>query len=383
MNLCTLFQMLFYAARRRITPAVVWCVFISGAPLYAENSIPVAPIKSIQWNGWTNAIRLNNKHVDVILVPETGRLTHFSLQKEESLLRLDAGLAGKTPDTPEHFFNAGGDWLWPVSQAKWADFSKNKSDWPPPAVMADAGWDASAWKASDGAQYALLTRTYGEPLNIKASRLFQLEPQSAVLKIRQTIERIAPSDIPVTLWNVSQVALADDIIFPVRDDSAFKKGVRALMGRVPGKERLLRCDAAALYRVTPGSETKLGVDAALPWVAAIRGNNALIEFAENPSISGATYPDGGCSVEIYSNHGLGYTEIEILSPEVLLEQGNILENTLRLVMVSLPGQDDSCGKAEWIHQQIQTFVATNTPAKGIQTPVALPETPIPEDSPRI
>ena len=293
---------------------------------------PVAPILPSEFLGWPESYRLQNDRAEAILVPAIGRLVHFAPLQAQSLLRRDPALQGRTPLAGERFFNIGGDWLWPVSQARWASFSADGKDWPPPAPLADLPWNCSAWTDADGAPCALLSREYGAPLHIQVSRLFRLEPGSAALTVRQRIERTAPSAIPVVLWNISQIAAAEQIALPVDAASRFRGGLKALMGRKPPRRQLVAAKDVAVYRVSPGAETKLGSDSPRGWIAAARETNVIFESVANTAAG--EYPDGGCVVEVYSNQGLGYSEIETLSPELNLEPGTVLENTLRIELAA-------------------------------------------------
>lgn len=307
-------------------------------------SAPVAPILPSGFLGWTNAYRLQNDLAEAVLVPEIGRLVHFAPRQGSSLFRLDPARQGQVPAKGEPFFNIGGDWFWPVSQARWASFSEDGKDWPPPAPLADLPWTGSAWTDADGAQCARFTRAYGPPLNLEASRLFRLAPGSAALEVHQRIERTAPSDIPVVLWNISQIAQAGHIVLPVEKKSKFRGGLKALMGRKPGRKQLADCGDAAVYRVSPGAETKLGSDSPRGWIAAARGTHVIVESVVNPAAG--DYPDGGCVVEVYSNHGLGYSEIETLSPELLLDPGTVLENILQIELATTQSPLDACKLAD-------------------------------------
>ena len=244
----------------------------------------------------------------------------------------------------EAFFNIGGDWLWPVSQARWAAIAEDGKDWPPPAVLADLPWTCSAWTDAKGVQCAILSREYGAPLHIRVSRRFCLAPGSTALLVHQTIERTGESDVPVVLWNISQIAQAEHIVMPVEENSAFRGGLKALMGRKPSRKHLAACEGTAVYRVSPGAETKLGSDSARGWIAAARGTHIIFESVANAAAG--DYPDGGCVVEVYSNQGLGYSEIETLSPEVLLVPGTVLENTLRIELSATETPLDGCPLAD-------------------------------------
>ena len=305
---------------------------------------PVAPIPPSDFLGWTNAYRLHNDRVEALLVPSIGRLVHFAPLNGSSPFRLEPSMHGKAPPAGEPFFNIGGDWLWPVAQARWPSFSPDAKDWPPPAPLADLPWTCSAWTDADGASCALLVREYPAPLHIEVSRLFRLEPGSCALLVRQRIERTAPSDIPVVLWNISQIAHAEQIVLPVDPSSRFRRGLQPLMGSMPSRKQLAPCDGASVYRVREGAETKLGSDSPRGWIAAAKGTNLLFESVAN-SATGAP-PDGGCVVEVYSNHGLGYSEIETLSPELNLAPGTVLENTLRIELATTPAPLRNCALAD-------------------------------------
>jgi hypothetical protein len=327
---------------------LLWVGFclLSFRVLAEEAPPPVAPILPTAYLGWTNAYRLQNDRAEAIFVPAIGRLVHFALLKGQSPFRLEPTLLGKVPPKNEPFFNIGGDWLWPVSQTRWASFSADGQDWPPPAILADQPWTCSAWTDADGAQCAQLTREYDAPLHIRVARLFRLPPGSSALVVHQSIERTAPSDVPVVLWNVSQIAQAEHIILPIERHSKFRGGLKALMGRKPSRRQLAICKDSAVYRVGPGSETKLGSDSCRGWIAAAKGTNLIFESVANTAAG--VYPDGGCIVEVYSNQGLGYSEIETLSPELELEPGTVLDNTLRIEIATTEAPFAACPLANAI-----------------------------------
>jgi len=319
---------------------------LAALPVFAEPAAPpVAPIPATEYRGWAQAFRIQNDRAEAVFVPAVGRLVHFARLDGASPLRLEPALAGKTPAAGETFFNLGGDWFWPVSQARWPALAPDGKDWPPPAALGDeTPWTGSAWTDADGASCVQFVRHYGAPLHVEATRLFRLDPTSAVLVVRQRLERTAPSDIPVVLWNVSQIAQAEQIVLPADEDSKFRGGLKALMGRKPPRKQLVRCGDVAVYRVAPGAETKLGSDSLRGWIAAARGTDVVFEAVANSATG--DYPDGGCVVEVYSNKGLGYSEIETLSPELNLEPGTVLENVLRIQLATTDAPLAPCPLAD-------------------------------------
>lgn len=309
----------------------------------SQRTLPVgAPLVPPVAEAWADAIVLTNRAAVAVVVPSLGRLVHFAAGGGTSMFRCDPALVGKTPDeTGDTFFNIGGDWLWPVPQAHWPAFSEHGNDWPPPAAMRDAAWRVVQHPDDS----VTLIREYGEPLNIVASRTFALHPATeaavATLSIHQQITRTAHSEIPVVLWNVSQIAGAEMVVLPLAERSAFKSGVKVLAGEAPPEDvlRINKEARMAVYFVRPGAEVKLGTDAGamLEAVAAHGRDQVISEVAMEPQgfPAMAGYPDGGCSHEVYVNAGLGYSEIETLSPEYLLPAGETIANRL-VITVDAP-----------------------------------------------
>lgn len=293
------------------------------------NARRIPPVREM---GWSSVYSLAHAAARAVLVPDIGRLVHFSTKDGPNALRLDPSLTGHLPPEGDPFFNIGGHWLWPVNQTRWRTLSDDARDWPPPAPLTDGPWKGSAWTDADGGVCVRMSRTYGAPLFIQASRVFRLDPNSAVLTIRQRIERTAPSVIPVVLWSISQLSEARAIALPVEADSRFRDGLNTLKGQTPGQQ-LAACGDITIFRTGAGGEIKLGTDSPRHWIAAALPEHVLVESVE-PKSEG-NFPDGGCRTILYANPAYGYAELETLSPEVMLEPGQALENILRMEI--LPG----------------------------------------------
>jgi hypothetical protein len=296
----------------------------------AAEGIPVTPIPAIALHGHTNALVIGNRQLQVTLMPSLGRIAGLRFGGFDNVVRFDAPLAAAslTPPEPGTWRNFGGDWMFPVAQALWPDRFGNR--WPPPPFLDGQPWQGHAWISDDGAQHALLTLEVGEPLHIRLHRALRVDPITATVTIRQRMERTAASDIPMTLWNISQVPDAQRVLMPVDDDSAFPDGYAVLDFGPPATQLLARAEGGVLVLdVKNGTEHKLGSDSPRGWIAAQRDHVVIIEHATTTQ-PGGDFPDGGCRVEVYANRGLGYTEIETLSEERVLQPGEVLENTLTL-----------------------------------------------------
>lgn len=330
-------------------------------PAAAPEGIPVTPIAPITLHDHTNALSIGNRQLQVTLLPSLGRIAGLRFGGLENVLRFDTALAAAslTPPEPGTWRNFGGDWIFPVSQAHWPARFGNR--WPPPLFLDGLPWHGHAWISDDGAQHALMTLEVGEPLHLRLQRALRVDPETSTVTIRQRMERTAASDIPVTLWNISQVPGAQRVLLPVDDDSSFPDGYAVLDFGPPATHLLARAEGGVLLLdVKNGTEHKLGSDSPRGWIAAQRDQVLLIEHAATTQ-PGGEFPDGGCRVEVYANSGLGYTEIETLSEERVLQPGEALENILTLSLHRVEADLDHAALAQRVRELLGETPSPDAP----------------------
>ena len=205
-----------------------------------------------------------------------------------------------------------------------------------------------------------MSREYGEPIHIKVSRLIKLDKEAARFSIRQRIERTGPSELPVVLWNISQIAGASRVVIPQGPDSMFEKGIKALLFAMPDDKSLTSCGHAFVYDATEG-EHKLCSDSKRSWIAAQKGGVVIVERATSEITEGAR-PDGGCAVEMYSNADLGYSEIGTLSVEKKLLPGESLQNMITVDLLEAGSELPACELADLIGITLGETPETQQPA---------------------
>ena len=311
-----------------LAPLCLLASLASAQPNPAPEGIPVSPIPNVTRFGHPTALVISNQLLEVTVLPGVGRIAGLRFGGLDNVVRFDGALAEAAALGTAHdgWRNYGGDWLFVSPQANWERLFGHR--WPPPAFLDGLPWTGHAWASDDGSQNILMQLEVGAPLNARIQRQLRLDPALAQLTIRQRIERTAPSDIPLTLWNISQIPGARRVLLPVDEDSMFADGYSILDFGPPAPHLLTRAQGGVLLLDTlNGTEHKLGSDSPRGWIAAQRGDVLIIERATTLE-PGGDFPDGGCRVELYANHGLGYTEIETLSEERMLAPGEILENTL-------------------------------------------------------
>jgi 1,4-alpha-glucan branching enzyme len=270
-------------------------------------------------------------------------MIHFSAVGGENLFTRNESIAGQVPENADgDWLNHGGDWLWPVHQGQWADIGSG--DWPPPPVMEGSDWVGSGWREEDGTGVIELRRIVGEPVFVEVVRQFRLPPGAVPeLQVVQSVRRINASDVPVTLWHISQIHEADEVMLGVAENSRFDQGFRHIAFEPLKSDLMTSCPHGVSYLPLEGGEHKAGSDAR--WIAARKGSALLMQWTEG-GWTGGELPDEGCGVVFYANAGLGYTEIETQSAEVALAPGETLSNTVVYRLLETDPDADPCERAK-------------------------------------
>ena len=311
----------------------------------ADSALPALPLPPRAEAGATNAVLLQNGALEVAVYPDAGRIGRIGFSADHNLLRLDTNLLADAAKPAEGWKNFGGDWMWPVMQSRWGAIGAG--DWPPPAVLEARPWQATAWVDVRGDQCCLLTNFYGPPVNLAARRLIRLDAALPRITVEQRVTRTATSSVPAVLWQVSQVAGAEDAVLAAAGDSGASSRWARLAFDPPPDGAVSSCASAVVLRVAAAGEHKLGTASPDGWVAARRGEWLLVASAGHAGAAGL-WPDQGCRQELYCNRGLGYTEIETLSDERALAPGESLSNTVTLEAFRLARPLGGCELADWI-----------------------------------
>ena len=315
----------------------IWIVLGLGwLRLCSFAEIETAPVN---YRGWEGAIKVSNEAVEIVVVPQTGRLVHLSKPGGENLFRFDETLVGQLPPEEEgNWLNYGGDWLWAVHQGSWGEMDGN--EWPPLRLLDRAHWFSDVERMDDGNVVIRLRRDIGVPVFARVERRFELAPGNvAELRVHQSIHRIQASKIPVNLWQISQIKSADLVIMGNHGDDFDGKGYKHLNFDQDHGDFLEQCDRALVYHAGKKGEHKLGTLG--NWIAARKGDHLLLLSAEGGTGQGGV-PDFGCQVVMYSNFGLGYSEIETQSAEVVLAPGEILSNTVSYRLLDVDPAASGC-----------------------------------------
>jgi hypothetical protein len=277
-----------------------------------------ATVSMTNYHGWSNSIVLANGLVEAIIVPAIGRVMQFRFASDEDgPFWENASMFGRAPtanswDTPGSF---GGDKTWPAPQSLW--------NWPPPRAFDSLPAEAAVTNGT-----VWLTSPVDARLGLRARRRIELQPGDPVMRITTTYEKMAAANYPtnrVSVWIITQLKEGERVFMPRPPDSIFANGFINLGGSLP--PNWVASDRLISFTRNPAASHKVGNDAgSLLWV----GTNLCLRI-DSPRVPGVPrqgYPDGGCSVEIYTNpNPAAYIELEVLGPIQSLELGEQTERT--------------------------------------------------------
>lgn len=289
---------------RLIAPVVLSCLALTGCTGPGALRTPVS-ITPVTHAGWTNSYALRNASAEVIVVPAIGRVMRFGFIGEDSVLWENPLLLGKPmPNNPWSIPGSfGGDKTWPAPQSAW--------NWPPPTAF-----DAAPCDAKIIGENLILTTPVDPTYGIRATRRITLSPFEPVLEITTTYEKVQGPPVEVSVWVISQFREPEGVYLRVPKDSQYHEGYN-LQGAPPGDRLQIQGDLLKMTR-DPAKSFKIGSDAsALLWAG--KDHMCVIQIERQ---TGATYPDKGSSVEIYTNpNPAAYVELETLGPLKTLKIG--------------------------------------------------------------
>jgi hypothetical protein len=307
--------------KSRVVGSIVftWALGLAGCATTptARPGAPAIAAARTDYGRWPDALRLQNEHVEAIVVPAIGRVMSFRFRDGENVFWEDAALAGGHGDpSGKEWINFGGDKTWPAPEAEWKNFT-GRQNWMPPA-----GFDGRPATARIEGNSIVLTSAVDPSYGLRAVRRISLQPGEPVMTIATTYERLAGPPAKIGVWVITQFKNPVAAYVPVPPRSQFPRGYFAFRD-TPWPQLTTAGDVIKVTR-DPRANHKLGSDAdRMLWV----GEQAMC-LVSTPRTAGAEYPDRGASVEIYTNSDpKAYVELETLGPLASLKSGDTLTQT--------------------------------------------------------
>lgn len=276
-------------------------------------------VERITYHGWIDSYRFEAGPYRLTVVPEIGgRIMEYSINGRNVIWENPAENGQTYPITMD-WHNYGGYKAWVAPQELWG--------WPPDPFLDFGKANVEVLQSPKGIPILRLT---GCP-SLKTGVLFAKEismSSSGEVTLKQLMYNISGKPVTYSVWGVTQVKTPCFVAFPVKKDSRFPDGISYIMAESRNSRQFTVKDGLCIVRYG-GELGKIGADSDGPWMIWFDEDIAYVKLFE-PMDAEATYPDGGCSAEVFTSEAkLGYVEMEILGPMVNLSPGESTELTER------------------------------------------------------
>lgn len=267
-----------------------------------------SPVERISFEGWPGAIRLSNGVVDLVVVPEIGRVVRFGFVGGPNVLWLHPELRGQVGEGKTDWRNFGGDKLWTAPQSDWV--------WPP-----DPDQDGRPHRLELRRDGVRLTSPVSERFGTRFVREIRLRPERAEVEFRNVLRNEGKVPRRMAVWQVTQV---DDPAWTMLRPNPAGRNTRgwhdydAIANKTPDVHTT--AGDYLVIRRAPTVFRKYGSDhpSGTIW-GRMAGGILEMSAAFDPK---AEYPDQNSMQQIYVNGDpLKYAELELAGPLTDLAPG--------------------------------------------------------------
>ncbi|MDJ0956239.1 MAG: DUF4380 domain-containing protein [Arenicellales bacterium] len=302
---------------------IACCALCISLPVVAD-----VTVRNVNYKGWASSVEVSNGVVQLVVVPTIGRIMHYGFADDENIIWTNPEFYGQAltdkPRTNKNgkpiWTNFGGDKVWPNQQSEFEHI--NGYSWPP-----DHWFDGAKHKVELLENGVVITSPVSEYNGARSVREIRMAAKGTRIQILQRIEKLKVSRVEplrYTIWNVTQITPPEQVLFLLNPNSHLELGYSALGGKKSTvAKNFAVTDGVGVFLPDAVECQKAGADSDR-WLAAIVGNIVMAEFFRRDV--NQTYPDDGLSVEVYTC--TDYTELELLSPWVYLEVGQVLEHAI-------------------------------------------------------
>ncbi len=271
-----------------------------------------ATIERIEYRGWTNCVRLSSEAMEVVVVPQVGRIMRICKPTGPNLLWENPELDGSSAPRGADWTNYGGDKLWPAPQARWA--------WPPPKEL-----DGSPYKARiEGGKVVLVSPP--SRLGIQFTRLISLS--GSHLTVENLMRNVSKSGVEWSIWQVAQLNRPQGIRASAKPSFEFPRGWRPYPGVNMPPNVILEGKEHFEARHHPSESYKIAANGRPFRLVGVwpSGTELSMQALFMPK---GVHPDGDAPMQIFSNpEPNAYMEAELTGPIVKLKAGAVTKTTI-------------------------------------------------------
>jgi hypothetical protein len=297
---------------------------VLSAILLALSANPHADVKfeRIAYHGWPDCYRMSNGIVELVYVPQIGRIMRYSNLGGDNFLWENSRLAGMTSSSAKagEWANYGGDKLWPAPQSIW--------NWPPDPIL-----DGSPYSVTVEGKSLVVAGPTSPKSGVRFTRRITMERESSMVHIKNMMINTSERDQNLALWEIAQTNDPDLVMVPLEPTPMMP------LGWAPYDKVTIDADFARVNKGrldvhrNPKKGFKLGSASSKGWLTAVRNG---FGFEMHVRKAPGTYVDDGKFLEVYaSSNPDKYVELEITGPITMLppNQACTLEMTWKIEMV--------------------------------------------------
>jgi hypothetical protein len=294
-------------------------------------------MERIEYSGWPDCVRLSNPKIDLVVTTVIG----------PRIIRLGfVGERNEFWENPEDQGQRGGD--------EWRLYGGHRL-WHAPEAMPRCYYPDNEPVHVDPLQGGVRLIQPTEPTTgIRKELDIRISPKEAYVQVVHRLRNDGLWPVELGAWALSVMAPGGQAVIPMPTRSHPD-------GLLPNRTLTLwpytdmtdpRVTWGSRYIILRHSENaesafKLGASVKDGWAAYVRDDVCFLKTFEY--FEDAVYPDGGCSIESYTNSDPNMLELETLSPLAMLEPGDELEHLEHWFLHK--GVSPAGGEA-WVTEQI-------------------------------
>jgi len=292
--------------------AVLAFVTALSAAGYSQEGVSVT---RIEYGGWRDCVQVSNSQIDLVATTQVGpRIIRFGFRGERN--EFWENPADKGARGGDEWRIYGGHRLWHSPETKPRTYIPDNT--PIEYII-----------MSDGVR--LIEPTEGRT-GIKKEIDIRMSPDEPRVELTHRLINLGAWPLELAPWALSAMAPGGVGVLPM------PVGPSDPFGLLPNRTLALwpytdMTDARVTwgkgYILLRQSETatspiKIGISADDGWAAYANGGECFVKTYDY--VPGARYPDGGCTVETYTNSDPNMLEVETLGPLTTLQPGASVEH---------------------------------------------------------
>jgi hypothetical protein len=290
-------------------------LFVLPGVLLAVLSSAQVTVEKIDYEGWAGSYRITNGTVDLVVVPQVGRVMRYGYVDGPNLLWENEALLGKAFPADARTYRAyGGDKMWVAPQSLW--------NWPP-----DPAIDGSPWKVEPTPNGVRMTSSLGSKVKVSFRRDISLAPVGTGVTFTNAMTNRGPRQ-PLAIWQVTQLNNPDAVTMQVEVTREQPAGWHGYGNDVLDSQfESLRNNTLTLKR-NPQHDRKFGARSLAGVLSAAFGATRM--YSESKAYARNVYPDRNSAQQVYlAADPDKYVELEHVGPLTRMESNETVLQTVK------------------------------------------------------